>query len=366
LNIAIFSPSQNAYSETFIQVHKNFLRGNIFYYYGNGKNVQLENDKIDGNGWSLYIDLVIQKIFRFNKNYAWVKRLSRSLNKHKIDVLLIEYGSNAYDLLPMLRSCKIPFAVHFHGYDASVNDLIAKCNNYKTVFDLATKVIVVSEAMRHQIQTLGCPVSKIVKTVYGPNSEYLKIKPSYNSQQFIAIGRFTDKKAPYYTILAFLEVLKHYPKATLIMAGNGPLLNSCINLVKHYNVKSNIQFVGVVNSNELSEYLKSSIAFVQHSIVAINGDSEGTPVSVLEASLSGLPVIASKHAGIPDVIIDNETGLLFEEHHTSGMTKAMLKILKDPSLAKRLGETGKINISKNFNLNQHIKTLNTILSGIAK
>ncbi len=72
-------------------------------------------------------------------------------------------------------------------------------------------------------------------------------------------------------------------------------------------------------------------AFVQHSVEAENGDSEGTPVAVLEAQCSGLPVVATRHAGIADVVIDGETGFLSEEGDVDRMAQNMIKVLIMPS-----------------------------------
>jgi hypothetical protein len=57
--------------------------------------------------------------------------------------------------------------------------------------------------MEQMLLEMGCPKNKLIYNVYGPNPEFLKVKPTFRKKQFVAIGRFTDKKAPYYTILAF-------------------------------------------------------------------------------------------------------------------------------------------------------------------
>ncbi|MBC8643952.1 glycosyltransferase family 4 protein [Flavobacterium lindanitolerans] len=88
---------------------------------------------------------------------------------------------------------------------------------------------------------------------------------------------------------------------------------------------------------------------------------EGTPLAVLESSAAGLPVIASKHAGIPEVIIDGETGLLFEEHDVETMAKHMKSLLKDKQLAKEMGAKGRLNIRSNFSMKRHIDILNGLI-----
>ena len=100
---------------------------------------------------------------------------------------------------------------------------------------------------------------------------------------------------------------------------------------------------------------------MQHSVKADDGDMEGTPVSVLEASVAGLPVISTFHAGIPDVILHKKTGLLCEEHDIATMSKCMLQVLDDVAYAKQLGDAGKQHVKDNFSLERHIDELNKIL-----
>ena len=191
MNIAIFSPNQNPYSETFIQAHKKNLKGKIFYYYGAGNQIKLENDTLKNT----LLDRSQFKLFK-RLSYFWKVKLLKSLRDNKIDSILIEYGNHAHNLLPLLKKLEIPFVVHFHGYDASVNSVVETCNNYKDVFNLANKVIVVSNVMKQKIENMGCTKNKIVLSTYGPNDLFFNIKPTFSKKQFISIGRFAEKKAP--------------------------------------------------------------------------------------------------------------------------------------------------------------------------
>ena len=75
-------------------------------------------------------------------------------------------------------------------------------------------------------------------------------------------------------------------------------------------------------------------------MIAGNGDSEGTPVAILEAAAAGLPVISTLHAGIPDVIEDGKNGFIVEEHDVDGMARCMIEILESPDEARRMGKAG--------------------------
>lgn len=362
IRIAIFAPSKNPYSETFIQGHKNHLKGDVFYYYGDKTNIQLEGKGILRVSKFKKFQLRFIRKF-YNKPFSYISEqvLLQSLKNNNINVVLVEYGVHAYNLRHVLKASGLPVVVHFHGFDASVTKVIRQCNNYKEVFNDASKIIAVSKKMEQMLLELGCPREKLLYNVYGPQLEFAEISPKFSKKQFIAVGRFINKKAPNNTILAFKIVLKTHPDAKLLMAGDGILLNSCKKLIKHHQLENNIQLLGVITPETYRDLLSESLAFVQHSVKADDGDMEGTPLSVLEASVAGLPVISTYHAGIPDVILNKKTGLLCEEHDITTMSKFMLQLLDDVAYAKQLGDAGKQHVKDNFSLERHIDELNKML-----
>lgn len=366
MNIAIFSPNQNPYSETFIQAHKNYLKDQVFYYYGKRGNIKLEGHDRLVSKFTQWRYRTIRKVKKSSQSDINEQSILASLKINAIDVILIEYGTHAYDLLLLLKKSRLPIVVHFHGFDASVHKTIGRCGNYSEVFDLATKVIAVSEIMEQKLLALGCPKEKLEYNVYGPQSEFEEVLPRFSKKQFIGIGRFTDKKAPYYTIMAFKDVVEKHGDAQLLLAGEGLLLNMCQNLVQYYGLGGQVQFLGVITPERYRQLLVESLAFVQHSITAENGDMEGTPLAVLEASIAGLPVISTYHAGIPDVIINGKTGLLCKEHDVSGMANHMLQLLDDVAYAQQLGTAAKQHIVKYFSIQHHIQRLQTILDQAIK
>jgi glycosyltransferase involved in cell wall biosynthesis len=108
--------------------------------------------------------------------------------------------------------------------------------------------------------------------------------------------------------------------------------------------------------------MQQSRVFVQHSLVPKSGDSEGTPVGIIEAGASGLPVVSTRHAGITDVVIHGKTGFLVDEGDIDGMAKYMYRILSDTELAIKMGKRARQHISDNFNMDVSIANLRAILS----
>lgn len=361
MNIALLSPSKNSYTETFIQAQKNSLKGTIFYYYDGFMPTMLE-----GHGSILNKHLRIQKKLGLITNDFKTQSFLNSLKTNKIDVVLAHYGPTGEAVADVCKDLKIPIIVHFHGYDASMSSVINSHNNYKKVFEIASYVIVVSKDMETELTQLGCPKHKLVYNPCAPDNSFTAIKPLFKKNQFVAVGRFTDKKAPYFTILAFKDVLKTFPEAQLLMAGDGPLLNMCKNLVEYLKITENVKFLGVITPEEYRNILKDSLAFVQHSITADTGDKEGTPVAIMEANGAGLPVIATYHAGIPDVILHKQTGILVAEKDVEGMTNAMLDLLGNIDYAKELGTAGKLRIQTHYNMFKHIDVLQHVLESASE
>ncbi len=107
-------------------------------------------------------------------------------------------------------------------------------------------------------------------------------------------------------------------------------------------------------------------AFVQHSMTAISGDSEGTPVGILEAGGAGLPVISTYHAGIPDVVEDGITGYLVNEGDIELMADRMIAVAQDSALAARMGVAAQAKVLSNYTLEKSISRLITIIETAVK
>jgi glycosyltransferase involved in cell wall biosynthesis len=359
--VAIFSPGANAYSETFIQAHRQLPFNIKFYYEG------IPPSKLEGDA-NLLAFSFFEKIKQNRyKDFSLLEYgLYNSLKKQQVDCVLAEYGPTAGASIKVIKKLGLPLVVHFHGFDSSRKDIIAEyIDSYKAVFSYANKVVAVSNQMKADLVAMGCPQEKILVTPCGPDASFFDVCPQYDSLQFVSIGRFVNKKAPQLTIKAFKLVTEIFPEARLVMVGEGALLNECCELASLLDLETRVHFAGVLSRDSIQQVMAGSIAFVQHSVVANNGDSEGTPVAVLEAQAAALPVLATFHAGIPDVVIHSETGLLTDEHDVAGMAGNMVRILSTPGLAKELGTAGKKRVKENFTLEKHLQLLtNTIEEAI--
>jgi colanic acid/amylovoran biosynthesis glycosyltransferase len=235
------------------------------------------------------------------------------------------------------------------------------------LFDSSAAVIAVSKHMVNQLQKLGCPIKKIHYISCGVDLiAFNNAKPELATAQFICVGRFVDKKAPHLTLIAFKDVLIEVPEAKLVMFGDGPLLNACITLTKALGIDTNVTFYGIRPQQDICELMKQSRGFIQHSITALSGDSEGTPVSILEAGGAGLPIISTFHGGIPDAVINEKTGFLVSEGDTKAMANAILKLAKDSKLAEKMGKAAREYIQLNFSMDKNIEKLYSVIKSTVR
>ncbi|WP_282121833.1 glycosyltransferase [Algibacter mikhailovii] len=354
MKIALISPSRHASSETFIQQHKKHISGEVIHYYNGNlpKNNDLCGALLTRNKNILFR---IKKKFNLSNFTANEQALIASFKKEKINIVIAEYGQTGVAVLNVCKFLNISVIPIFHGYDASIKSILLKyAKGYKLLFDYSKRVIAVSDKIKETLVGLGCDPKKIVVTPCAPDDSFFDLKPSFDSQIFFGVGRFVNKKAPYYTIMSFKKVLSEFPEAKLMLAGDGPLYNMCSNLVKYYKLEQSVKLLGIVTPEQVKQNLIKAIGYVQHSIVTLEGDSEGTPVAVLEASAAGLPVISTFHGGISHVVINNETGLLVAEHDVDQMAEKMVFILKNISRSKEMGTKGREFVGENFSREIHI------------
>jgi glycosyltransferase involved in cell wall biosynthesis len=285
--------------------------------------------------------------------------LRRFLSNERVVAVLAEFGPNGVRLARACAAAMVPLVVHFHGFDVYRQSTLARyLEGYRTMFEAASAIVAVSTDMERRLVELGAPADRIQCNPCGVEvSMFDQADPERAPPQFLSVGRFVNKKGPLLTILAFQRALEEAPDSRLIMVGDGELLDSSRRLVTCLGLHDRVSFLGSRPHEEVSRLMRGSRAFVQHSVVAHDGDSEGTPVAVLEAGASGLPVISTRHGGITDAVLHNETGFLVEEGDVASMASYMSRVAREPRLAAAVGRRARQHISQNHSMESHIARL---------
>ncbi|WP_417377425.1 glycosyltransferase [Gimesia maris] len=367
-NISVVLTERNVVSETFIAAHIERL---------SSVNCVIERlagqPAVDGT-LVLSQNLAARayrKLSRAVRRASWCDEIDRgfvaAFERTGTEVVLAEYGTNGVEVMAACESQRVPLVVHFHGYDASRYDLLAAMRaNYMRMFHVASACVVVSRVMEETLIKLGCPQDKLIYFPYGVDlGEEIERTQSAPGCDCISVGRFVEKKAPYLTLLAFAQVKRRVPDVRLTMVGDGPFLPVCKQMADALGLGNSVRFLGALPHWRVKAEMQRAKLFLQHSIVASDGDSEGTPVAVLEAGAMGVPVVSTMHAGVPDVVIHGETGLLSEERDVDTMAGNICSLLINPRRRKEMGRNAKAHVTRYYTLDKSIQRLQLVLEAAA-
>jgi glycosyltransferase involved in cell wall biosynthesis len=294
--------------------------------------------------------------------------LARFLQRACVEVVLAEYGPTAVAIMEACSISRTPLVVHFHGFDAYQEETLTGLREpYERLFQTASRVVVVSKHMLAHLVSLGSPTKRTVCNPCGVDVDRFRgARPEAAPPLMLALGRFVEKKGPALTLRAFALVHAEEPQTRLVMLGDGPLRDECIDLARELGVDQQVSFPGSIDHQEVVAWMHRARCFVQHSLRAANGDSEGTPVAVLEGSSSGLPVVSTKHGGIVDAVIDGASGFLVDEGDVEGMAAKILRLVRDPALAARMGAAGRQHVEANYSSEKSLGRLRTVLAEAAR
>jgi glycosyltransferase involved in cell wall biosynthesis len=362
VNLCVVRPNETANMETFIRAHLDGLPAKVSLIEGgfpriNGRPVRSQTISAR----------VCRKMWRSLCGQDWNGELTshyvKAFRQLQTEVVLAEYGPTGVRVLDACQRLRIPLVVHFHGYDASVRSVLAEhAESYRRLFREAAAIVAVSRQMCDKLISLGAASDKVHYNPYGVDCRAFSVADSMAAAPvFLAVGRFVEKKAPQRTLSAFAEVYRANPATRLRMIGDGPLLSSCRELARELGINRAVTFLGEQTSLVIQDEMRHARCFVQHSVEAGDGDCEGAPVAVIEAGASGLPVVATRHGGIPDIVLDEETGFLVNEHDARGMAAQMLRVITDAALAARIGQAARKRIVANFSKELRLARLWSII-----
>lgn len=364
--IAVCNQNLNKYTETFVNGHHSKLPYKVEYYYGNSRII---NHAVDGNilGKNAWLRELKEHVNKYDDLY-FKRVLAENLQAKGVQLILSEFGTTGAYMQDVADMIGLPHICIFYGYDAWHKEVFNR-TDYSKLFSSAQKIIGVSQDICKQLENLGCPKEKIAYLPCYLNVElFNRPKKEVNEPIFLSVGRFAETKSPHLTILAFNEVLKQIPDAQLRMIGKdggGELFEACHILVKALGIADKVKFLGVLPPEEVAKEMQNARVFVQHSLTTpLNGDKEGTPVAIMEAMASGLPIVATKHAGIDEILEHNVSGVLVEEYDFLAMAKELIRVCEDTATVAKLGENARNRITDSTLISKHIQKLSAFVTDL--
>lgn len=249
--------------------------------------------------------------------------LTRFFREESVDIILAEFGTQALALAPLANGLGIPIFTYFRGTDASKAIRTERMRAaYRKMMPRLAGVFSVSQFLLDNLKRYGITHSN--SHVIPSGVDVRRFAPQDKVPlSFLAVGRFVEKKAPLITLRAFADATETLPKARLDFIGDGPLLEPTRALSEELGITKKVRFHGAQPHDTVRDRLMSTQFFLQHSVTARNGNTEGLPTAIQEAMACGCITISTRHAGIPEAIDEGETGFLVDEQDEAGFTAAV-------------------------------------------
>ena len=301
------------------------------------------------------------------------QRLEGALRRLEPDVIHAQFGPAGVILGPVAKQLEIPLVVSFHGYDVSVlprDDFWQR--EYGELFPKVKVFHAVSTHIAQKLERLGAPTERIHVIHNGINlSSFENPKPlkskSERHVQCLFVGRLVEKKAPKKLIQSFKKAcvqVGNEVELELKIVGDGPRRSETEREVEARNLMNRVSFMGAVPHSKVPALMSESDVYTMHCMTASNGDQEGMGVTFAEASAMKLPIVATRHNGIPDVVLDGETGFLVPEGDVEAMGERIAKLARSPNLRSTFGGAGRNHVEEHFSLRKEVRKMKSIYKSI--
>jgi L-malate glycosyltransferase len=212
------------------------------------------------------------------------------------------------------------------------------------------RFVCASEAIRHILTRDGVAAGRTVTVHEGIDVAHVDAAPPAELHEELwlphhaplvgNVAALVPHKGQRHLLDAAVDVLPHTPDARFIIAGDGELREALEHQIKHHHLEKHVILTGF-RPDVLSLH-KAFDIFVMSSI------TEGLGTSVLDAMAAGKPVVATRTGGIPEVVVDGETGFLVPPRDHRAMADAIVKLLEDADLRRQMGAAGRARVCEHF------------------
>jgi phosphatidylinositol alpha-1,6-mannosyltransferase len=283
---------------------------------------------------------VIEALYRWRVGSRWIK-------KFRPDVLMASGSRASWIAAALSRRHRIPMLAIGHGTEFGDHGNWAT-RVTRRAFNAAAGVVCVSEYTWGKMREAGIRPrqGRVIPngaddTVYEqlPQEQVEEFRASLgfgDARLLLTVGNVTDRKGQEVVIRAMPQVLEKIPNAHYLMAGLPTKKEEFSRIASELNVSDHVHFLGRVKPETLVALFNSCDVFVMTSKHTADGDFEGYGIAVVEAALCGRPSVVSANSGLAEAIVDNITGLGVPEGDSERTAQALVSLLKDNELRRRM------------------------------
>lgn len=292
----------------------------------------------------------------------WIAGMAdAALSQFSPHLVHAHFGHYAWFYLPVAKRMGLPLVVSFYGHDMS--ELPASKplwkRRYVELFEYARLFFCEGPAMAAALERLGCSGEKIRIQRLGVNCSRLAVQPRAfqpgSPLKVLLASRMTEKKGIPDAVRAVALASRQIPIQMTIVGGPAPGRKGreekkrILAAIKETGAGGCVRLTGPVPYQELFRIAAERHVLLQPSRTSSTGDSEGgIPVSLIELGGTGMPAVSTRHADIPEVVLDGETGFLTGEGDVNGQAASLVRLATTPGLINRMGQAMARHVAREF------------------
>jgi len=277
------------------------------------------------------------------------------IGERKYDIVHAQFGPFGLYALKLLEVGAIEgvLVTSFRGYDATQN-LRADPRRYAELFRMGQLFLPVSDYLARRLVEAGCDPSKIHVLHSGIDCVKFKYTESRCAEKqptrMVSIGRLVEKKGVTYALKAVAQVIASGRAVVYDIVGDGPLRIEIERLIEQFGVGTQVRLHDWMSHQEIVAMMEASHILLAPSVTAEDGDEEGIPNVVKEAMAVGLPVVSTLHAGIPELVIDGESGFLVPERNVDALAERIIFLCDHPEIWPQLSRAARLRVEAEFDI----------------
>lgn len=309
--------------------------------------------------------VISRSSFGLGYRFFYAATLAKQLRQANIQHLHVHFAHIPTDIaMYAAPMAGIGFSVQAHA-----NDLFERGWLLKQKVSRSTFFATISEFNQRFLENLQADSSKIEIVRCGVDENWQPpAKPARTNALFTigTVGRLVEKKGIDTLLDAVAELVGEGRKVQVKIAGNGPLEAALKQQAKSLGLADDaVIFLGALAHDEVAGFISQLDVFVLPCKKDSNGDMDGIPVVLMEAMLCEVPVISTNISGIPELVVNNVSGLTVKPGDVAGLSQAISKLINTEDIRQRLVSGGVQRVKSEFMLNENVsKLLRLIQSSI--
>jgi colanic acid/amylovoran biosynthesis glycosyltransferase len=284
------------------------------------------------------------------------------LKSPQSDIVFCQYGplGNVALALQRLGVLRGKIVTAFRGYDLT-RVVDRKEVDYQDLFREGALFLPVSKDFRQRLVALGCDPDKVVVQREGIDCSRFSFVPRCKAPgqpaRLVTVARLTEKKGIEYVLGAVAQLKAADVPVDYSVIGDGPLRGTLAKLTESLGIDDRVHFLGWRDHDQVVSELHHCHILVQTSVKCSAGNEEGIPNVLKEAMCTGMPVIATRHAGIPELVEDGVTGYLVEERNSPGIADRVRCLICESDRWEQMGRAGRKRVLAEYDMQRLNDTL---------